>query len=155
MTQGDINMSVNFNNNNYNPSFGMAMRSPITEAAKKELIAFTKMNENPVVLRGYNQLKDEMAKLKRFDIEYKHRDEYGGLVNVIDNSSKDIVETFEGISRVTGLEHFGVVNYPGKKLFTALFNPKKHLPNNFLLAAERAKNLEAEAIKAEKLNKMI
>jgi len=130
--------------NNSTPSFGMALRKPYTTAAET-LVDYANFN-NKVNYRGFKQFKKEMDKLTKYDLVFNE----DKSVNVIENLTGKVMDTFgESPRGITGLEHFGRVRYPFRKILAKLFNPKKFLPYNIYSAGERAKELEKAALKTE------
>lgn len=141
-------MQVNFNCNSAKPQFGMAVRTPKSPTAKRLLGVFLHLDKK-VNLRGWEQLKKEQNKLSLFDIEI---DQFTNYANIIDNKTGKIVDNyFPSPIGLTMINSFGSVKFPGRKLFARIFNPKKFLPYNVYLAAEKAKAMEAAALKADNI----
>lgn len=144
-------MQINLNCNRPKPQFGMAFRRPETHEIKgfTEYLSWN-ANEYLQALRrkGLIQFDAEQSKLKRFDIKYNCIED---SIDVIENTTGEVIATFVDSVTKTGLEIPSEKKYPGRKLFAELFNPKRFLPQNLYLAGEKAKALEAEAIKKENL----
>ncbi len=105
---------------------------------------------NKLCLKGHEQLSKEQAKLKHFDIVY---DYMTGAMDIVKKSTNEVVETFPKSPRgITGLNHFGVVQFPGREFLAKIFNPKKFLPYNVYEAGETAKIMEKAALKAEEIS---
>lgn len=90
--------------------------------------------ESSVVRKGLKQYKKELAKLEKFDVIYHSNNCY-----VFNKETQTIVQSFWDTGSNTGLEHQGIVRFPGRKLFARLFNPKQFLPYNLIQAAKEAK----------------
>ena len=109
--------------------------------------------KSKLMRRGFAQYKKGMAKLKTYDVIYNW---LNSRCEVVNNKTKKIVASFEHCGGNTGIEHFGITRFPGRKKFAKLFIPKRFLPYNFILAGEKAKELEKAAIAEEKAkNEMI
>ena len=74
-------------------------------------------------------------------------------MEIVKKDTGEVVQSFSASPKgITGLNHFGVVQFPGRKFFAKIFNPKKFLPYNVYEAGETAKIMEKAAIKAEKMS---
>jgi hypothetical protein len=154
-------MQVNLDCNKPCPQFGAFRYAGSKEAAEigKDCASFIK-NEatktlfdyigatREVVRRGFKQFKTEQNKLTRYDSIF---DWSAKATQVVERETGKVMETFpESPEGLTGLDHFGVVKFPGRRLLARLFNPKRFLPYNMILAGEKAKALEQKALADEK-----
>lgn len=140
-------MQVNLNCNCPKPQFGMAFRKPTTPQATRALAEYAGLDKK-IGIKGLKQFIDEQRTLTHFDVEFNQENK---SVDVIDNFNNKVVSTFTDMGDQTGFSVFGEIQYPGKKLLSRFFEPKKFLPKNLYLAGEEAKDLEATAIKHEKM----
>lgn len=143
------------NNNTAHPNFGMAYRKQATKEGAQKFLEYAGLTNSKVKQRGFKQFVKEQAGLKRFDVEFVHDDYLCGGMKIINNKTNEVVDTIYTNPEITGVYHFGMINYPGKKLIARLFNPKQFLPQSMLEAGKAAQKLEQEAIKAEKINEGI
>lgn len=140
-------MQTNINRIGQNPQFGMAFRMPNNKSELLKLGELVKINTE-TGKKGFLKFKNEMDKCTNFDIKFCPEKE--NSLQIINNSTNEIVDEFWDYGR-TGLDEFGVIKYPGKKLIAKKFHPEKLLPKSFLLAAQRTAELEKEALKNEKI----
>jgi len=150
---------MQINNVQSTPQFGMAFKVKGEDIARaQDKLRFFHGNSNYVnyaipnklCLKGHTQLVNEQKQLKHFDIVY---DYMTGAMEIVKKNTNEVVETFPKSPRgITGLNHFGVMQFPGRELFAKIFNPKKFLPYNVYEAAETAKIMEKAAVKAEKIS---
>ncbi|MBE7710447.1 MAG: hypothetical protein E7Z93_08395 [Cyanobacteria bacterium SIG32] len=152
---------MQINNVQSTPQFGMAFKikgQDIAEAQGKlrffhgtgayQRYAIPEFNKT--CLRGHEQLVKEQKQLKHFDIVYDYMTK---ATEIVKKDTGEVVQSFsESPKGITGLNHFGVVQYPGRELFARLFNPKKFLPYNVYEAGETAKIMDKAATKAEKMS---
>lgn len=144
-------MQVNLNCNQPRPQFGMAFRRPSTS----EMGVFTDTvignageYSAQILRRGLRQFDAEQAQLKRFDTRFNANEQ---AIEIIENATDKVIDKYGHFTYQTGLDVFGGIQYPGRKFFASIFNPKRLLPKEFHLAGEKAKQLEAEAIRKENL----
>lgn len=146
-------MQVNLNCNQSRPQFGMAFRRPSTSEMgvfTDTVIGNAKGYSAQILRKGLRQFDAEQSKLTKFDTRFNAEKK---SIEIIENATGKVVERHDHFSTLTGLDIFGEIQYPGKKFFASIFNPKRLLPKEFHLAGEQAKQLEAEAIKKENLTK--
>ncbi len=106
-----------------------------------------------VVRRGFKQYKKEQDKLSFYDVIF---DWSTKAVQVIERETGKEVKTFhESPDGVTGLDHFGVTKFIGRKFFARIFNPKEFLPYNLILAGEEAKSLEKLKLLKKSINETL
>ena len=127
------------------PQFGMAFRKPNTKDFER-LTQYARLANSEVRERGLEQLMKEQSKLKHFDIAYDSRYD---TMNVIENATNKVVDSFYQTTVLTGFDNFDKVRFPGRKLFTILFKPKNFLPLNMIQAGERAQELETALLEKE------
>ncbi len=146
-------MQLNLNCNQSRPQFGMAFRRPSTSEMgvfTDTVIGNAKGYSAQILRKGLRQFDAEQSKLTKFDTRFNAKNK---SMEIIDNATGNVVEKYDHFEYQTGLDMFGEIQYPGKKLLASIFNPKKLLPREFQLAGEQAKKLEAKAIQKEKLIK--
>lgn len=138
-------MQANLNCNCPKPQFGMAVRKPQSQITKRLLSEYLNLDKRTNV-RGWQQFIKEQDNLLAHDIKI---DPLSKSFDVINNTTGKVVESFPSCATdITGLDHFGRVRFPGRKLFARIFNPKKFLPYNVYLAGEKAKALEKQTLKS-------
>lgn len=138
-------MQTNFNYNNQNPQFGMFRRPK--GLTKKIFIGYINPNSEKLIERGFNQFEKEALKARHFDVEFNP---CNWSMNIINKTSGEIVERIGYLGKQLGFDIEGEINYPGKKLFAKMFNPKRFLPKNVYLAGQKVKGLEKQVMKQEK-----
>jgi len=152
---------MQINNIQSTPQFGMAFKikgQDIAEAQDKLRFfhgtgayqRYIAPNFDKTCIRGHEQLVKEQKQLRHFDVVYDYMDK---SMEIVKKDTGEVVQSFsESPKGITGLNHFGVVQFPGRKFFAKIFNPKKFLPYNVYEAGETAKIMEKAAIKAEKMS---
>ncbi len=146
-------MQVNLNCNQSKPQFGMAFRRPSSanmNAFTETVIGNAGEYKAQILRKGLRQFDAEQAKLNRYDVRFNALE---NSLEVIENATEKVVDRYIHFKHQTGLDFFGDMRYPGRKLLARIFNPKKLLPKEFYLAGEKAKQLETQAIKQENLTK--
>ena len=143
-------MQVNLDCNCPKPQFGMAFRRP--EGKNMGKLADYLSLDKEINRKGFAQYIKELKKQTRYDVDYIAST---NMARVIDNKTDEVVSSFFGVQNVTGYSHLGESFFPAKKFFTKLIDPKQFLPYNFILAGERAQELESKAIASEASTKTI
>ena len=143
-------MQVNLDCNCPKPQFGMAFRRPVGKDIGK-LSDYLGLDKK-VNIKGYVQFIKEQSKQTRYDVDYVAST---NMARVIDNKTDKVVSSFFEVKNVTGVNHFDGFCFPGEKFLAKLIDPKQFLPYNFLLAGEKAQELEAKAITSEAATKTI
>ena len=145
-------MQVNLNCNQPKPQFGMAFRRPSDSNELKALANMIMDNTNAkmqkIRTKGFKQFENEQELLVRFDISFNPNN---NSLEVINNKTNKVIETFPHFANQTGLDIMGETQYLGKNFLTKILNPQKLLPKEFHLASEHAKRLEKDAIEKENI----
>ena len=151
-------MRINLDCNRPNPQFGMAFKikglkfqehSDKIPQETQAFMEYTNMIKSKAALRGFMQMNRELAPQTHYDVHFNPQD---NSMDVVETATKRVVEHFtESPQGVTGLDHFGVYKFPGRKILAYFFNPRLFLPYNVNLAAERATKLEKEAVHKTKI----
>ncbi len=144
-----------------NPQFGMAFRMPTDKSELVKLGELVKIDTR-IGKRGFAQLKKEMDKCKHFDLKF-HPSTEKDSIQIIDNQTGKVVNEYSS-NRWQGaaepfVEHEVIpffservsMDKPFRKTLARLFAPKKFMPEFLYNAAENAKKLEQEAVKAESI----
>lgn len=149
-------MQVNNVQANVNPSFQMAFRiKGIDKAVPGIDMATAKNNfrayaiQDNLQLAGFKKYNKAQNKLNRYDVEFDTVTKQADVVDTFDGTVKS--SHGEAAPGVTGLEHYGVVHFPGRRLFAKLFQQERFLPYNLITAGEEAKALEKAHLKNIKL----
>ena len=131
------------------PNFGMAYylkgAQSINENYYSYYVATKQMHtyahlKSGVCSRGYQQFQQEMDKLHLYDVAYDHETK---SMQVIKRATNEIVAMYEKSPRHTiGSEK----KFLGRRILAYFFNPKEFLPQNMILAGEKAKELEKLAL---------
>lgn len=142
--------------NNYESkqNFGMAFRFKFKEGMAEVSEKYYKYAiKDNATLRGHKQLCKEQKRLKFVDTVYDSTDNSVSIKSGL-TVHKTIPAYQDGD---IGYDNFNG-NFPGKKLLTRIFNPKKFLPRNVYEAGEEAKKLDKkihkERIMREKYKKI-
>jgi len=97
-----------------------------------------------VCARGYQQFQHEMGKLYLYDVAFDHDTK---SMQVIERATGKIVESFDKSKKwQKGINSSLKKWFPGKTIFSYIFDPKQFLPANMLKAGKRAKELERVAL---------
>ena len=111
--------------------------------ATKQMHVYAQL-KNGVCARGYQQFQKEMGKLNFYDVAFDHETK---SMQVIERATNEVVAIYEKSPRhKIGTEK----KFPGRRIFAYFFNPKEFLPQNMLLAGEKAKELEQLALNKNK-----
>lgn len=153
-----VNLNLNSKSNTQN--FGMAFVPKYANDTMSALLKGTEeirdylgLMRSHANVSGYRQLKKQLAKTKYYDLVF---DTQTKTAQVVNKATKEVVRSYEkSPNRITGLEHFGIVRYPGRVLFAEIFNPRKFLPYNINLAYDDIQALEKIAAKEAKINKIV
>jgi len=138
--------------NKPNPQFGAFKIEPPYQSSKK-FVKYTGMANSRLIQRGYKQVVRMLKDFKHYDVVFNAEN---NNVSVVKKGFNRVVEVFsESPSGITGLNHFGVFTFPGRKILAGIFQPRKFLPYNINLGVERATVLEKEAEKLRKTNKIV
>lgn len=129
---------MQINNYQSKPNFGMAFKlksnGDIQDVSEKY---FNYAIKNNAALRGHKQMCREQGDLKHVDIVFDATDNSVSLESGF-TLHKKIPAYQEGETGYNSDSR----NFPGKKLLTRIFNPKKLLPRNIYQAGEEAKQLD-------------
>lgn len=148
-------MRVNLDCNKPKPQFGMLQIPKTTHPTYKNFAEILRL-QDPVVQRGLREFTAEQAANFRYNVRYTDNEVIGfPRFEVVEQTTKKVIEAFSAIKGITGLEHFGTTKFPFRKKLARIFNPKQELPYGMLLAGEKANKLEIAAIQEELLAERI
>lgn len=153
-------MQITSNLRSNSQSFGMAFIPKYADETMSSLLKGTaEIRDYLGLMRshgnvsGYKQLKKHLKNSQYYDLVF---DVQTKTAHVVEKSTQKVVESYaESPQGITGLEHFGVVKYPGRVLLAELFKPRKFLPYNVNLAYDKIQKLEKVAAKKAKIDAMM
>lgn len=140
-------MQIMMNFNNPQTNFGMAFK--IKPEAMRNFADYTGILNSKCAERGFDQFLKEQSKIKLYDVKFNPAD---NSVKVIEKVTGSVLDTYD-MTHTTGISRLN--SSALGRLLRALFNPKDFLPNNILLAGERAKELERNTIKINEYQKKL